>query len=306
MGKTRTANAGVSIFKTESHVVEYKKRKSSEISIYDHGVQRGAPQPLTGAPLLGQHQPVMDILSSITIPARQHPAFSGVTIKRTRLDGPNVGGGLTAGSALAATAAATMPLAPPMMPMPPVALSRPDLALQQTLAALRARQRAAAPTASALTAPSASIEPFQGLSMRRTRSQGPPELVPNSAPSTLAPPALPMSTFGGLSGLPMVSGLSGLVADGLEALEEQLPLEGDPPLLGSPMRRIRSRGLPAASGLGDAAADGFEALVAPAPSDPPPPDAPLLGSPMRRTRSRGLAPLPLTSSITDLVSSFMA
>ena len=35
MGKKRTANAGVSIFASE-HDVEKKKRKASDISIFDH------------------------------------------------------------------------------------------------------------------------------------------------------------------------------------------------------------------------------------------------------------------------------
>ena len=35
MGKKRTANAGVSIFAAE-HTVDKKKRKASDISIYDH------------------------------------------------------------------------------------------------------------------------------------------------------------------------------------------------------------------------------------------------------------------------------
>ena len=39
MGRHRTSNAGVSIFQTQNHVIDKKKRKSSEISIFDH-VQR--------------------------------------------------------------------------------------------------------------------------------------------------------------------------------------------------------------------------------------------------------------------------
>jgi hypothetical protein len=39
MGRHRTSNTGVSIYKTDSHIVEKKKRKQRDISIFDH-VQR--------------------------------------------------------------------------------------------------------------------------------------------------------------------------------------------------------------------------------------------------------------------------
>ena len=37
MGRHRTANAGVSIYNTEQHKVERKKRKASDISIFSGG-----------------------------------------------------------------------------------------------------------------------------------------------------------------------------------------------------------------------------------------------------------------------------
>lgn len=45
MGRHRTANTGVSIYQTEKHVVEKKKRKQSDISIFDHGYRSEHTEP---------------------------------------------------------------------------------------------------------------------------------------------------------------------------------------------------------------------------------------------------------------------
>ena len=55
MGRKRTANAGVSIFAAE-HNVEKKKRKASDVSIFDHVPQAQLAQQSIVQPPAGQQQ----------------------------------------------------------------------------------------------------------------------------------------------------------------------------------------------------------------------------------------------------------
>jgi len=151
------------------------------------------------------------------------------------------------------------------------------------------------------------------LPMRRTRSRGLPSAAAGTAAmggsamaassAMAAPPPPPM-----LPALPMMPSLSeAALAIGLDMNEAVAELQGVGQQVPSPShragRRVSSAGLMVASA---AAAAGAGSSAAP-PPPPPPPVAPLQGSPMRRTRSRGGVPpaLPMTHSVSELVSSFL-
>jgi len=159
---------------------------------------------------------------------------------------------------------------------------------------------------------------------------GPPPAVQHQQPSPLAPPPPRAATSAASALLPPPLPLQASVSDIASAfgLDSRSHDAHGPALGDSPMRRTRvsrttsfgpdtsfgprsdsftplpmqpsqsmaNSGLDMLESLHDLSDPGFGVASSP---------AIIPGSPMRRTRSRGLAPLPLQTSISELVSSFI-
>lgn len=343
MGRNRTANAGVSIF-AEQHQVEKKKRKASDMSIFDHVGQA----QLTQQSMLPQN--AAPVLHAAPNAAQVQAAWqSTIAMQGALLMGNASGAAMPHVLNAAAASAAAVPV-----PAPAPAPAAAPLSMAAA-AGVRVPMHRNMPF----------NDRFSGVPMRKTRSQqqrelnammmapppaqhaSPPRSMPHltASSSGASQPRVPSAAHTAAAStyqrrtamlapppLPLQASVSDIAsAFGLDTRAEPLPAPA--PLSGSPMRRTRSRGhatsedspsrlarqpsYPTLTGLpmhptqsminsGLDMLDSLQDLTDPSAMPPPSPGGAQYGSPMRRTRSRSLAPLPLQSSISELVSSFIA
>ena len=340
---SRKRSAGISIFQSDAPVKSARK-KAAELSVFDHGVQRDTPTgsewippesistalpaghaasgPMAGLPMRRTRSRGADSAipttslaatttgaSSVVAPIPNANVLHGVPMHRTRPRGTaqDAAHVLGIGPRLGAVAWAQMRF-----------LSG-DHNVSTVPAGLPTSSNSVGDWAHSSLGVSGGAT-VQGISMRRTRSRGLSSEVAHPSNSML-PPGLSLPPA-----RPMIPSLSeDALAIGLDMEEAAAALQDDQPSTGaSPSPRLgghhRTKGATAARGWTHsrplnppssstiAISQQTDQTTHPVQAQPQnPPTAPMLqGSPMRRTRSQGLSAIPMTHSVSDVISSFFA
>ena len=369
MGKKRTSNTGVSIFATE-HKVEKKKRKASDVSIFDHvGQAQLQEQARLPAPAQQQAQAAWGaqaraVHQGLALPPTGHDYVPRLPSSMRYANGQLANGhanghangslpvGRVANGHVAAQPAGEISMAEAAgVRVPMMRAIHPRMQQIQQIAALPMRKtrsqqgREIDAVVENVPAPNGHPPPVSQpqltggvplpASIELPRASFVPAPLPlQASPSEIAsafgldsrptdptpPPHLPLSplmrrvdgspmrrtrsaAFRGAASVPEISRHG---SDGAQPFSA-LPLQ--------PTQSMANSGLEALANLeawndleahGGACSNGCTGACCSHACPSPAPSSACAASPMRRTRSSALAPLPLHTSISEIVSSFIA